>query len=146
MAQSQGRYIVRLPFKQENPTALGESLSIALSLYNRTERRLQRLPDISVQYHDFLRGYQLLGHMRVIEEADPTLQHLYIPHHAVVRDSSSTTKLRVVFNTSCKTRNRISLNDFLLTGPKLQADLSAIILRWRQWCYVYTADITKMFR
>lgn len=72
---------------------------------------------------------------------------VYIPHYAVVRESSSTTKLRVVFNASCKRfRDRTSLNDHLLIGPKLQTDLAAIILRWRQWCYVYTADIAKMFR
>lgn len=33
-----------------------------------------------------------------------------------------------------------------MIGPKLQQDICAIILRWRQFCYVYTADIKKMFR
>jgi len=64
----------------------------------------------------------------------------------VIRHSNSTTKLRVVFNASCKTRNGISLNDQLLVGPKLQQDLPAIIVRWRQWRYVYTADIAKISR
>lgn len=32
-----------------------------------------------------------------------------------------------------------------MTGPKLQRDLSSIILWWRQFQYVYTADIEKMF-
>jgi hypothetical protein len=64
----------------------------------------------------------------------------------VIRHSNSTTKLCVVFNASCKTRNGISLNDQLLVGPKLQQDLPAIIVRWRQWRYVYTADIAKISR
>jgi hypothetical protein len=37
------------------------------------------------------------------------------------------------------------LNEHLLVGPKLQQDLPAIVARWRQWHYVYTADIVKMF-
>jgi len=47
----------------------------------------------------------------------------------------------------CSTsRNGTSLNDHLLIGPKLQQDLPVIVARWRQWRYVYTADIAKMFR
>ncbi|CAH0551006.1 unnamed protein product [Brassicogethes aeneus] len=55
----------------------------------------------------------------------------YIPHQAVVKESSTTTKLRVVFVASCKTTNGISLNDCMLTGLRLQQDLLNILLRWR---------------
>jgi len=34
----------------------------------------------------------------------------------------------------------------LLIGPKLQADLLSIIIRWRTHCLVFIADIAKMFR
>jgi len=82
----------------------------------------------------------------VTEECVPRFKPVYVPHHAVLRDASSTTKLRVVFNALYKTRNGTSLNDHLHIGPKLQQDLPAIIARWRQWRYVYVADIAKMFR
>jgi hypothetical protein len=42
-----------------------------------------------------------------------------------------------------KTSSGLSLNDCLHTGPKLQQDLDAVILRWR--LYV-AADIRKMYR
>ncbi|XP_029154912.1 uncharacterized protein LOC114927999 [Nylanderia fulva] len=71
---------------------------------------------------------------------------VYIPHHPVLRESSSTTKLRVVFNALYKTSNGSTLNDYLMIGPKLQRKLASIILRWRQFRYVYTVDIEKMFR
>lgn len=143
----QGRYVVRLPFAEGSPPKIGDSFNIALSLYDRTERRLRNRPDIHAQYQDFLREYQSLGHMQLVEAADDMNDPpVYIPHHAVVRESSSTTKLRVVFNASCKTRDGTSLNDHLLVGPKLQKDLAAVIMRWRQWCYVCVADIEKMFR
>lgn len=45
---SQGRYVVHLPFRKSLPIKIGESLPIALSLYDRTEKRLQRRLDICV--------------------------------------------------------------------------------------------------
>lgn len=38
------------------------------------------------------------------------------------------------------------MNDHLFTGPKLQQDLVAILIRWRQFQFAYTVDIEKMYR
>lgn len=73
-------------------------------------------------------------------------QIIYIPHHAVIREDSITSRVRVVFNASSRTTNGKSLNDHLLIGPKLQTDLPSVITRWRKWKYAYTADISKMYR
>jgi len=67
----------------------------------------------------------------VTEKITTVFKPVYIPHHAVIRKSSSTTKLRVVFNALYKTRNGTSINDHLLVEPKLQQDLPVIIVRWR---------------
>jgi len=68
--------------------------------------------------------------METVTESKAMLfKPVYIPHHAVVRDSSNTTKLRVL-NVSCKTRDdTLVLNNYLLIGPKLQQDLPIIIVR-----------------
>lgn len=42
--------------------------------------------------------------------------------------------------------NGSPLNDHLLPGPKLHLDLPAVILRWRSFRFVYTADIVKIYR
>ncbi|XP_018376010.1 PREDICTED: uncharacterized protein LOC108769488 [Trachymyrmex cornetzi] len=84
--------------------------------------------------------------MTKVDKSVATEQAVYIPHHAVIREHSSTTRLRVVFNASQSTSNGSSLNDHLMIGPKLQTDLRSVILRWRQHRYVYTADIAKMYR
>jgi len=144
---TEGRYMVRLPFKIGPPIDIGGLLQIATALYARTEGRLQSRPEIRRPYQDFLREYLELGHMEpVSEKVIPVYEPVYIPHHAVIKESSSTIKLRVVFNASCRTRNGTTLNDHLLVRPKLQQDLPAIIARWHQWRYVYIADIAKMFR
>ncbi|KYN27424.1 hypothetical protein ALC57_03188, partial [Trachymyrmex cornetzi] len=142
----EGRYIVRLSFRHELPIDIGDSLPIATVFYEKMERKLRWHAELSAQYNDFLAEYLALGHMSAIESPCYTaLTPMYIPHHSVLRETSSTTKLRVVFNASCKTTNGTSLNDHLLVGPKLQQDLPAILLRWRQWRFVYAADIAKMF-
>ena len=70
----------------------------------------------------------------------------YLPHHTVFKQSSLTTKLRVVFDGSSKTTNGLSLNDILLVGPNVQQDLFSILLRFRIHKYVLIADIEKMYR
>lgn len=70
----------------------------------------------------------------------------YIPHHSVLRDSSLTTKLRVVFDASCATTTGKSLNDILLNGPSIQDELICIITRFRTQKYVMSADIENIYR
>ncbi|XP_018406350.1 PREDICTED: uncharacterized protein LOC108782552, partial [Cyphomyrmex costatus] len=84
--------------------------------------------------------------MREIEDHTNETSSYYLPHHAVLKESSITTKLRVVFDASCKTTSGLSLNDTLLAGPTIQDDLFSILARFRNFEYVVTADIRKMYR
>ena len=140
--------MVKLPFKSEAAKqSLGESRSTALATWQRTEKRLEKDENLSFQYHDFLKIYEQLGHMTAIpKEVAHLNKYIYLPHHAVLRESSLTTKLRVVFNASSLTRSGVSLNDVLCTGEKLQNDIMTVITNWRVFRFVLTADITKMFR
>lgn len=141
-----GRYVVRLPFKTGPPLSIGESHEIAKRLYRNLRRRLERDSELSTEYTAFLNDYERFGHMRRVPSSAMPGQCVYIPHHPVIRDDSATAHLRVVFNASSLTTNATSLNDHMLTGSKLQTDLAAVILRWRQFRYVYSADIEKMYR
>ncbi|KAF0716103.1 DUF1758 domain-containing protein, partial [Aphis craccivora] len=73
-------------------------------------------------------------------------QCYYLPHHAVFKDSSTSTKLRVVFDASAKTDTNRSLNDVLFKGPCIQDELVSIMARFRTHMYAITADIKKMYR
>lgn len=145
---SEGKYIVKLPFKHPSPN-FGNSLKFAVSRLNSMERRFKINPELHQAYSKFMQEYLTLGHMRLIppEELDTTSgKHFYLPHHAVFKPESSSTKLRVVFDGSAKDSLGQSLNSQLLIGPPIQRDLVGVCLRFRQHRYVFTADIVKMFR
>ncbi|GFW64446.1 integrase catalytic domain-containing protein [Trichonephila clavipes] len=58
--------------------------------------------------------YESLGHMSLVNSRSHTSKDQnFLPHHAVIKPSSLTTKLRVVFDASCKTTNGTSLNSLL---------------------------------
>ncbi|XP_075150680.1 uncharacterized protein LOC142224780 [Haematobia irritans] len=63
--QNDGRYVVRLPFKQEYPHEifLGSSLHMAFAQYVRVEKNLSKTPELKHEYDKVLREYEELGHM-----------------------------------------------------------------------------------
>ncbi|XP_058466308.1 uncharacterized protein LOC131439387 [Malaya genurostris] len=142
-----GRYVVSLPKKTELVGQLGHSLSIVTRRFYCLERRLNSNPEFHAQYSQFMTEYLELGHMKLVDPVDNLPgQHFYLPHHAVFKPDSTTTKLRVVFDGSCKTTSGFGLNDLLLKGPTVQDDMIHTILRFRAKAIVVTADIAKMYR
>lgn len=139
-----GNYVVKIPFKKE-PIDIGESRGRAVARLLQLEKRLSKDEELGNQYRKFMREYLELGHMvRVMPS--PNEDKYYIPHQAVIKESSSTTKLRVVFDASSKTSKAVSLNEIMHTGPRLQQELFDIVLRWRKHRVVFSADIEKMYR
>ncbi|RLU27172.1 hypothetical protein DMN91_000971 [Ooceraea biroi] len=91
--------------------------------------------------------YKLLGHMKLVNvPADEEAASFYLPHHAVFKKSDKSSRIRVVFDASCKLSTGYSLNDALFVGPVVQQDLVSILMRFRTFRYVITADIVKMYR
>ncbi|XP_066600775.1 uncharacterized protein [Prorops nasuta] len=140
---SKGRYIVRLPFKT-NRSNLGNSYSIALRRFHNLLRRFENGPILAEEYKQVMQEYIDVGHMSLTKVE--TNDSYYLPHHAVIKKNSLTTKVRVVFDASSKTDKGISLNDVLLTRPTIQDKLFEHILRIRFHKYIVTADIEKMYK
>ncbi|GFW80780.1 DUF1758 domain-containing protein [Trichonephila clavipes] len=114
-----GRYVVRLPF-HSSPSKLGDSRESAIRRFKSLEHSLIKKPAIYSQYRDFMQEYLTLGHMELVPKNDYAKREAYyLPHHAVLRDSS-TTKLRVVFDASAKSTSGYSLNGILMVGPRVQ--------------------------
>ncbi|XP_025263170.1 uncharacterized protein LOC112637510 [Camponotus floridanus] len=143
---AQGRYIVRLPKKPDPPAELGDSRRGALRLLLQNENRLSRITPLRQSYTDFMSLYSALGHMEPVSSNESNRNSYYLPHHAVTKKNDPGGKLRVVFNTSFRTTTGVSLNDLLLPGPRLQADLWLVLTHWRLHRFAFTTDIVKMFR
>jgi hypothetical protein len=107
---------------------------------------LERDADLKKQYHDFMREYEDLGHMKPVTSQEVRDTCYYLPHHPVYKETSSTTRTRVVFDGGAKTSNGVSLNDILQVGATVQQDLYSIVLRFRTHQVCFTADIAKMCR
>ncbi|XP_057324673.1 uncharacterized protein LOC130667198 [Microplitis mediator] len=140
-----GRYIVRLPI-EDLDTPLGDSVRSAQYSLRRILKRLDADKSLSELCHSFMMEYKQLGHMKEIPLKDLPQNSYFLPHHGVLREQSTTAKLRVVFNGSCSTSTGISLNDMLHVGPKVQIDICDVLLRIRSHAALFGTDITKMFR
>ncbi|XP_069964560.1 uncharacterized protein [Bactrocera oleae] len=140
-----GRIVVKLPFK-DDPTCLGESYTTALRRFNAQERRLAKSPQLKTHYVEFMSDYESLGHMSVVKNPNLSEPHYYIPYHCVLKPTSTTTKLRVVFDASCRTTSQKSLNDIQMVGPTIQCELFLLLIRFRFHRFAFTADIVKMYR
>ncbi|CAK1583774.1 unnamed protein product [Parnassius mnemosyne] len=142
-----GRYIVRLPFRNEHPLCLeGKSKQIALRRFASLEKRLQKNSDMNVEFKKIFDEYLHLNHMEIVPKEELDLPAIYLPYHAVIKEDRETTKVRIVFDASCKGVNGKSLNDDLMVGPKLQSNLRHIIMRWRTHPVCFIADVVKMYR
>ena len=103
-----GRYQVTWPWKEESP-----SLPTNYDLYDAViQDQLQK------------------GVIEVVPDEDSanTLKH-YIPHHEIVTPEKTTTKIRIVFDASAKTRKGSqSLNESLHRGPIILEDLCGLLV------------------
>ncbi|XP_075162489.1 uncharacterized protein LOC142235120 [Haematobia irritans] len=105
----EGRYIVSLPFKEAYPKDIdiAQSRRIAMAQYFRNEARLIRTPAFKDEYDNVLAEYISLKHMSKVFPSNlyEDSKNYYLPHHAVIRPESVTTKVRVVFNASAPSSN-----------------------------------------
>lgn len=137
-----GRYQVSLPFKQTlRPSDLGSTKQVALKRLLQLERRFDRNPEFQKQYTENVMDFIKRDHIRL----SPSSAEYLMTHHAVIKEHSTTTKVRIVFNGSEKSNKSISLNDMLHAGPKLQTDISTILLNFRLHPVTLTSDIKQCF-
>lgn len=150
-----GRYIVAIPFKN-SIKQLGKSRNMAVAQMLQLEKKFKADHEYKKRYVDCINEYIELGHMIPVESTENEMitgigneiqyNTAYLPHHAVIKESSTTTKLRVVFDASRKTSTGISLNETMMIGPTIQEDIQSILMRWRKYPIAFCADIRKMYR
>ena len=112
-----GRYVVALPFKDNYENELGDSKNLAHKRLNSLLKRFAKNKEFEIEYTKEFTGYIELGHMSMC--ASLSVDGFYISHHAVIKETSETTKTRIVLDGSAETTSGKSLNDVLMTGPTI---------------------------
>lgn len=140
-----GRYEVALPWK--SPLVdMADNRKVALSRLHGLVKRLSPNDEAMRAYDKAIRQYEVDGHAEKVEDAPYCTQHLYyMPHREVIRETSTTTRLRVVFDASSHASGACSLNEQLEKGPNLNADLFKVLIRFRLFAIGITADVQKAF-
>ena len=111
-------------------------------------KRFEKNPILKERYYNAMNEYLDQGFAELVPDdqiysKEPNIY--YIPHSAVMKDDSTSTKTRIVFNASSSSKGHKSLNDKLLAGPKRQPSIPEILMRWRSKSVVLVADIRKMY-
>ena len=141
----QGRYCVRLPWKEPHPL-LPDNFELSKGRLFNLLKRLQSTPDILSQYDAIIREQMKSGIVETVTSpgGGPIGRVHYLPHHAVVREDKQTTKLRIVYDASARSDGP-ALNDCLYSGPTFGQNILDILLRFRLYRVAVTADVEKAF-
>ncbi len=122
------KFVSKLPF-QTDRDKIAPNRERALASFYHLERSLDK--ETRAACVKFLIEYREAGHMSLA--APPKNHAYYIPYRPVIREQSSTTPVRVVFNASSHRKGELSLNDGLMRGPVIQKrfvryfDLNALL-------------------
>ena len=139
------RYSVGLPWKVGHKS-LPTNYNISLMRLKGLGKKLRNEPMILDKYNDILQEQVASGVIEQVSQLEPAEKTHYLPHMAVVREESETTKVRIVYNASCKEKKSgTSLNDCLHVGPALTPLMFDILLRFRENRIALIGDIEKAF-
>ncbi|XP_065178250.1 uncharacterized protein LOC135808925 [Sycon ciliatum] len=143
MTFTNGRYCVGMPWRADasRPT---NNYDMAAKRLAQTQKRLKRVPEVAERYAETIESYVRKGYVVKVNANPHEAGSWLLPHFPVVRLDKSTTKVRIVFDGSAK-HDGTALNDLLHTGPKLQRDLSAVLLRFRRHPICIGCDVTEMY-
>ena len=143
---TEGRYLVTWPWKEKSPD-LSQNYQLAVGRLRSISQKLSRSPELLKQYNKIIQEQLSKGIIEKVtsDSEEGPIKH-YIPHHPVITPSKSTTKMRIVYDASAKTkRSEQSLNDCLYRGPVILPDLYGLLLRFRMSPVGIIADIEKAF-
>ena len=140
------RYAVGLPWKG-NDHNIEDDYELCCNRLKSLHQKLLKDPKYLDEYNRNIEEKLTTGIVEEVPPSDKDQKNIhYLPHHGVIRKDKATTKLRVVYDGSAKTKTRnYSLNDCLLTGPNLIPQIFDLLVRFRQNPVGLVADIEKAF-
>ena len=139
------RFVVKLPFKPDHDL-LPDNCNVCEQRLKAFKTRLLS-KSIYSHYDTIFKDYEkegIIERVRVEEiEKEAGTTH-YLPHRPVIREDKQTTKIRAVFDASCKI-NGPSLNECLYAGPNLISKIFHVLVRFRFNKIGLLADIKQAF-
>ena len=138
------RYQVTLPRKPDCEP-LGESRPQAVQRFYSNERSTT-IKGVNKEVQLQLQSYLDANHAEKVPPNELLLPSFYLPYHTVYKQSSTSTKIRVVFDGSAISSTGISLNQILQVGPTIQPTLVNLLLKFRTYPVALSADVSKMYR
>ena len=135
-----GRYCADLPWRS--------GLNVTSSNYYLAKKRLSSIisslkkTNNFDKYNDVIHNYLKKDY---IEPCNVNNTGTYLPHHAVIKQERTTTKIRIVFDGSARTNQSLSLNECLYNGPILLNDLAGMLMKFRIGKTAMTGDLEEAF-
>lgn len=137
------RYSVGLPWRPDHPPLICNEPE-AYDRLGKLYRKLDKNPELFSHYENALDEFESSMYVELVVQQDGQYVY-YMPHRPAIKTSSTTYKVRPVFDAGAVGSNQVSLNDCLLPGPSLLPDLFDVQLRWRQYHYAVIGDIRRAF-
>ena len=119
-----------------------DNFDLSVNQFENLMEKLKGGEELLKQYDDVKKHQKDLGIMKKAEDQGKLEETHYLPHHHVIREDKTCTRLRVVFDASSKF-NGLSLNGCLYKGPSLNVLLHEVLLRFRSYQTTTMADISK---
>ena len=139
------RYSVGLPWKMGHGPIPNNYENACVRLKSQV-RKLSKTPAVLEEYNNIIVEQENAGIIEKVADTSTISKVSYLPHRAVVRNETETTKVRIVYDASCYDRKTgSSLNDCLHVGPSLTPLLFDMLVRFREKPIVLVGDIEKAF-
>ena len=139
-----GRIQVKMPWKETGPPEKS-NYDIALKRMHSTEKSLRgkNCTDVVAEEVRKLVDQEFVKKVPP-DDVDHAKPEWYLPLQAVFTPEK-TTKVRLVFDSSCEGHDGLSLNDRLEKGPNYINDIPNVLAAWRWDDIAYSGDVRKMF-
>ena len=130
------RYHVTWPWRDDVTNELPENFELAMGRLRSLLKRMKQTSEYLTKYNETIQDQLEKG---IIEKVDTNLQNSekknprkhYVPHHGVITPSKFTTKVRIVYDGSAKTKKDTkSPNECLLRGSVILEDLSGVDVKF----------------
>ncbi|XP_060597241.1 uncharacterized protein LOC132751136 [Ruditapes philippinarum] len=140
-----GRYQVTWPWTEEFPD-LPVNRDLAIGRLKSCVNKLKTKRELMMKYDEVMKDQLSKGVIEKVEKSPVDGLVHYLPHHAIITPQKTTTKIRVVYDASARTRQENkSLNECMYRVPLMLQDLFGMLLRFRMHPIAIVADIEKAF-